>query len=77
MKKSTSTKELPKRRTILEQAGDIKIRDPAAFSRHQVSELDKTAKNSMLKRKICQDQIESDTREIEHIDAQIARIKVR
>jgi hypothetical protein len=52
-------------------------RDPAAHAKHQVSELDKTAKKSQAQRKKCNDNIEADTKEIHHLEEQIARIKLR
>jgi hypothetical protein len=75
MKKLAQTE--PTRKTIMERAREVNIKDPAAFSRQQVSELDKTAKNSQAKRKQCIAQVESDNQEIAHIEAQIARIKSR
>ena len=42
-----------------------------------MGELDKTAKASQLKRKLCKEQIEADKKEIEAINAQIASIHIR
>ena len=70
--------KLPKlRKTIMQQASEPNVRDPAGHAKHQVSELDKTAKNSQLKRKQCIQQIEDDKKECEHVEDQIARLKAR
>lgn len=69
--------ETGKRKTLLQRQVETKVRDPAAHARHQVSELDKTAKRSKDKRKRCNDQIEADLKEIGQIDEQIERINER
>ena len=56
---------------------ETKIADPASHAKKQVSELDKTAKRSIAKRKFITEQLENDEKEIHHIDAQIARINER
>ena len=65
----------PKKLTLVEQQGLIKVRDPSQHAKRQVGELDKTAKRSLAKRKACNDQLESDKKELEHINQQIAMIK--
>lgn len=72
-----ATKSTKPRKTLLEIAGEPNVRDPAAHARHQVAELDKTAKNSQAKRKHCIDQIEADKKEVEHLDHQIERLRMR
>jgi hypothetical protein len=39
------------RKTILQQAAESQVRDPAQHAKNQVSELDKTAKRSIEKRR--------------------------
>ena len=65
------------RRTLLQRASEVHVKDPGAHARHCVSELDKTAKKSALKRKQCNDQITEDLNQISHIDEQIARLNER
>ena len=55
----------------------VGVRDPAAHAKRQVSELDKTAQRSLAKRKNCTDQLDADTKELQHINDQIERIKTR
>lgn len=74
---TTTKKEKEKRKTLVEQAGEVQVRDPAAHARKAVSELDKTAKNSLLKRKACKTQLEEDSKELHHVEEQIARIRLR
>ena len=74
--KSKSLSET-KRKTLVQLAGETTVRDPAAHAKHQVEELDKTAKHSQAKRKKCNDQIESDIKEIAKLEEQIAMLKVR
>ena len=56
---------------------ETKIADPAAHAKKQVSELDKTAKRSLDKRRFVTEQLEKDEKEIHHIEDQIARINER
>jgi DNA repair ATPase RecN len=81
MNSSSSSKKLgdtmKQRTTLVQQAGIVHIRDPEAHTRHQVSELDKSAKSSMMKKKAKLDQIESDAKEIAQIDEQVRQIKLR
>jgi vacuolar-type H+-ATPase subunit I/STV1 len=65
------------RRTIMQLASVPNVRDPAAHAKHQVSELDKTAKASQLKRKQCLQAIDDDKKELEHVEDQIARLMQR
>jgi phage terminase large subunit len=65
------------RKTIMEQASVPNVRDPAAHAKHQVSELDKTAKASQLKRKHCLQSIEDDKKELEHTEDQLQRLHQR
>ncbi len=71
------TKAPKQRKTIMEKASEPNVRDPAAHAKNQVSELDKTAKASQLKRKHCIQSIEDDKRERDHVEDQIARLKLR
>ena len=64
------------RKTLVEQAGEINIRDPAQHTRHQVNELDKQAKSSMMKRKSRLEQIDVDNKEIAHINDEIRSLRV-
>ncbi len=66
-----------KRKTLVQLAGETTVRDPAAHAKHQVEELDKTAKHSQMKRKKCNDQIDADTKELAAIEEQIRMLKVR
>lgn len=77
MKKSIKSESEIKRKTLVQLAGETTVRDPAAHAKHQVEELDKTAKHSQMKRKKCNDQIESDTKEIAKLEEQIAMLKIR
>lgn len=61
------------RKSLIQLTSETKVRDPAAHARHQVVELDKTAKRSQARRKACHDSIEADKKEISHIDEQIRR----
>jgi len=65
------------RKTLVEQASEVHIRDPAQHTRHQVSELDKQAKGSMMKRKFRLEQIDADNKEIAHINEEIRSLRVR
>jgi hypothetical protein len=56
---------------------EVEVRDPAAHAKRQVGELDKTAQRSLAKRKNCNDQLEADRKELEHLNDQIDRIKLR
>lgn len=70
----TAAKE---RKTLVQQAGVVVIKDPEAHTRHQVSELDKQAKSSTTKKKAKLDEIESDNKKIAQINDQIRQIKMR
>jgi hypothetical protein len=70
-------KQETKRKTLLEKASEVNIRDPAQHTKRQVGELDKQANGSMIKRKLRLEQIDSDSKEIAFIDEEIARIKSR
>ncbi len=65
------------RKTLLQLQSETTVRDPSQHAKHQMSELDKSAKKSALKRKACNDQIESDLKEIHHLTDQIDRINLR
>ena len=60
-----------KRMTLVEQQGLIGVADPSAHAKRQVSELDKTAKKSKEKRKLCNEQMAADTKELAYLDEQI------
>eukprot|EP01036_Dinobryon_divergens_P026821 gene26821-35511_t len=65
------------RKTLVELAGEANVKDPAAHAKHQVSELDKTAKRSQLRRKQCQESIEADQKEIAQLEEQINMLRIR
>lgn len=65
------------RKTLVEQAGEPNVRDPAAHAKRQVEELDKTAKRSQNRRKKTQESIEADNKEIAQLQEQIDMLKVR
>ena len=67
----------PERKTLLQLQTETKVRDPAAHSKLQVTELDKTAKRSQLKRKECKELIESDAIAIIQLEEQIQMLKQR
>ena len=50
------------------------MNDPTEHSKRQVAELDHTAKRSKEKKRIMQEQVEADTKEIARIDEQLAAI---
>lgn len=70
-------KASPKRKTLVELQSETTVRDPAAHSKHQITELDKTAQRSLAKRKACAEQIEADKKELLHIEEQIHSIQQR
>jgi hypothetical protein len=70
-----STEKL--RKTLLEQASESNVRDPAAHAKRQVEELDKTAKRSQLRRRLTQESIEADDKEIAQLHEQIEMLLVR
>lgn len=74
---ATSSPEKTTRRTLLQRAGEVNVKDPGAHARHCVSELDKTAKKSALKRKQCNDQIAQDLKDISHVEEQLLRLNER
>ena len=65
------------RKTLVQLASESTIRDPAVHAQQQVRELDKQAKNSEMKRKFFLDQLERERNEVESIDDQISRLKLR
>ena len=65
------------RLSIAERAQASTVRDPSAHAKLQIAELDKTAKRSMMKRKLCNEKIESDAKEIQQIEDQIQMLKLR
>lgn len=67
----------PKRKTLLEMAGEPNVRDPAAHAKRQVEELDKTAKRSQLRRKLTEESIEADKKEIAQLEHQLGMMQTR
>ena len=65
------------RKTLIDRVKETTVRDPAAHARLQVTELDKTAQRSAARRKACNDQIDSDNKEISKIDDQLALLRLR
>jgi hypothetical protein len=76
-KSSFKGEKSPKRKTLVQLQAETTVRDPAAHSKHQISELDKTAQRSLAKRKACTEAIEADQKELAHIDEQIQSIQAR
>jgi len=62
------------RKSLLQLQGEVTVKDPSVNARRQVSELDKTAKKSLDKRKACNEQTTADRKEIEQLTLQIAQI---
>ena len=62
------------RKTLLQLQSEVTVKDPSAHAKKQVSELDKTAKRSLAKRKACNEQLASDKAEISYLEHQIAQI---
>lgn len=60
-----------KRMTLVQQQSLIGVTDPSAHAKRQVSELDKTAKKSKEKRKLCNEQMASDSKELAYLEEQI------
>lgn len=75
MKKAAETEG--RRKTLVDRQNETQIADPAAHAKKQVSELDKTAKRSLDKRKKCTENIEKDKKELAHIESQINRINTK
>lgn len=72
------TKKEPKeRKTLMQRVAEVQVRDPSEHAKRQVSELDKTAKNSAAKRKACEDQMEADQKELALIQEQLDFIHSR
>ena len=65
------------RKSLIQLQRETTVRDPAAHAKHQVTELDKTAKRSLEKRRQCTEQIEADKKELAHIEEQIHNIRIR
>lgn len=63
------------RKTLIQLQGEFGVKDPSAHAKRQVGELDKTAARSLAKRKFVTDQMASDTKELKHIDEEIAQLR--
>ena len=74
---SSSKAGIKERKTLVQQAGIVIIKDPEAHTRHQVGELDKQAKSSITKKKAKLDEIDSDNKKIAQINDQIQQIRTR
>ena len=68
MKKTTST---GKRLTLVQQQSLMGVNDPSGHAKRQVAELDKTAKRSGERRKLCEAQMAADAKELAQLDEQI------
>ena len=71
MKETTSK---GKRLTLLQQQSLVGVNDPSGHAKRQVAELDKTAKRSGERRKLCEEQMAYDMRELEQLDQQIQSV---
>ena len=65
---------MKKRMTLVQKQSTYGVKDPAEHAKRQVSELDKTAKKSQEKRKICNEQMNADKKELALLDEQIRAI---
>ena len=65
------------RKSLVERAGEVKVKDPSSHAKRSVEELDKTAKKSLAKRKLCDEQLEADQKELHLIEEQIKNIRLR
>ena len=63
------------RKTLIQLTNETKTRDPGAFAKQQVLQLDKNAKNAETKRRMYQTQLQHDQDELSHLQAQIADIE--
>jgi hypothetical protein len=70
-------KSNPQRKTLVQRQAETTVRDPAAHSKHQITELDKTAQRSVAKRKACAEEIAIDKTELAHVEEQILSIQLR
>lgn len=64
------------RKTLVERVSECTVKDPSEHAKRQVSELDKTAKASQLKRKLARESIDNNTKELVKLDEQIRSIKL-
>lgn len=71
MKETTSK---GKRLTLVQQQSLVGVNDPSGHAKRQVAELDKTAKRSGERRKLCEEQMAYDMRELEQLDQQIQSV---
>ncbi|CAM9232956.1 unnamed protein product [Sphacelaria rigidula] len=60
------------RKTLIEQQGEVGVKDPSTHAARQVRELDTFAAGMAAKKKACLDQIEHDRRELAYLDSKIA-----
>ena len=63
------------RKTLIQLTSETKIRDPGAFAKQQVLQLDKNAKNAETKRRLYEAQLQQDLDELAHVEAQIESIE--
>ncbi len=56
--KDLSASQAKIRKTLVQLAGETTVQDPATHAKRQVSELDKTAKRSLAKRKAANELVE-------------------
>lgn len=70
-------KQSKTRKTLLQLQAETKVRDPAVHAKNQVRELDKTAKRTLSKRRQCSEQIETDKKELQHVEEQLNLLRSR
>ena len=71
MKGASST---GKRLTLVQQQSLRGVNDPSGHAKRQVAELDKTAKRSGERRKLCKEQMAYDMRELTQLNKQIQNV---
>mmetsp|Transcript_2015 Transcript_2015/g.2617 ORF Transcript_2015/g.2617 Transcript_2015/m.2617 type:complete len:206 (+) Transcript_2015:156-773(+) len=76
-KSSNARENKDARKTLVQQQGDVGVRDPAGFAEMKIRHLDKDAHKWRQKYKEVQRQMEADYKEIGHIDDQISRLKAK
>ena len=62
------------RHTLVQQQSMVGVNDPSAHAKRQVAELDKTAKKSGERRKLCNEQMTQDMKELVQLDEQIKSV---
>ena len=62
------------RLTLVQQQSMVGVNNPSAHAKRQVAELDKTAKKSGERRKLCNEQMTQDMKELVQLDEQIKSV---